>query len=347
MALLDSLIAFALTLAALATVVTIILEIAIRACGLKRKGQVALMNRLVGEVVTRHLPQKKSQWEVVKGILENPFSAAKMAADETQQGYLGTAAGGIYNEVSLEHVLRRVLETTEAAALLKQAEKDLKGRLQIIGNKYEEFSSALAADFKRSAQMWSIFVGIAVALAMNVDGVRLLTTYLQDPELRQSVIAKLPAPEEGQQKAASGKDEIDTYIDDLKTRLSDIGDLALPVGSDYFPHCLLFFAAPERANSPDPLCKGEDNAKRGVAGVTWLLKAVVTGILIGLGAPFWYDVARRLAAVRSAFGGKPAGEERYRGTDAQENAEVRDTLLDRVIDDAKAAVEGGGTLPTG
>ena len=49
MALLDSLLAFALTLAALATVATLILEIAFRTLRLKRIGQLRMVEKLIDE----------------------------------------------------------------------------------------------------------------------------------------------------------------------------------------------------------------------------------------------------------------------------------------------------------
>lgn len=332
MTLLDSLLAFALTLAALATVVTILLEIFIRWLGLKRRGQVELIGRLLDHGVAAHLPDQQARWQAIRGILENPFSATPMAAQQAAQGYSGRAAGGIYTEVSLEHVLRHLLESPAAASLLQQAEKDLTDQLQILSNRFDEFSAALAADFKRRAQMWSILVGIGLALVMNIDGVRLLQGYLQDPELRQSVIERLPSSPDAEQRET--ETDVDAYVEDLKKSLAGISELALPIGTGYFPHCYLPLVTAEGAIPPDPLCRPEAGSETLPAFVLWLLKAVVTGMLIGLGAPFWYDVARRLAAVRTAFGGKPAAEERHRGLDARE-PEEREELIDRVIKDAR------------
>ena len=40
----------------------------------------------------------------------------------------------------------------------------------------------------------------------------------------------------------------------------------------------------------------------------WLFTVVLTGVLIGLGGPFWYDLAMRLSQVKQAIAGKPAGQ---------------------------------------
>ena len=75
-----------------------------------------------------------------------------------------------------------------------------------------------------------------------------------------------------------------------------------------------------------------------------VLRALVpilgTGILIGLGAPFWFDVARRLAEVRSFFGGKGGGEAAYSGESARSpdgiktKARKTDELIERVVREA-------------
>lgn len=381
MALLDSLLAFALTLAALASVVTLLLEVLIRLFGLKRKGQVRIISRLLDDTVKDYLPAGEPRWQVVKAILQNPFADKAMATKPSEQKYGGTAAAGIYAEVSLEHILRRFLETSAAADLVSQAEEQLKAKLQIIAQKYDEYSSALSADFKRNAQRWSIVIGITAAVLMNIDGLRILEAYLQGPALRQSVIEKLQIPENGE--AAPEDEQADTeaagdgtaptgetaegnspenngqaegnetesavdpdeVIAELKGQLGNINDLALPIGSAYFPHCYLSWDKASRGDSGDPLCKTADGQKTIPAFLLWLVKVFATGLLIGLGAPFWYDVARRLAAVRSAFNGKGSPEEQHSGSDATASLRDRETLIDRIAKEAKATQ--GAAQPSG
>ena len=70
--------------------------------------------------------------------------------------------------------------------------------------------------------------------------------------------------------------------------------------------------------------------------IGWLLTAGITGILIGLGAPFWFDVARRIAEVRSMFNGKQDNEQRMAGKDVDGDAEQRKELVKNVVKDAVA-----------
>ncbi|MEO3427600.1 hypothetical protein AAFN88_02000 [Pelagibius sp. CAU 1746] len=368
MVLFDSLLAFALTLAALATVVTLLLEFAIRVCGVKRKGQVELFKKLLEtETVKGLLPDAAaSRWDVVKNILQNPFAAKGMASTEGEQGYRGTAAQGIYREVSLEHVLRRLLETDAAKGLIADTKEELEPKLHKIARKYDELSSALGAEFKRHAQWWSIAVGIALAVVMNADGARLLQTYLQDNDLRNAVIEKVSLPETPGDAAGGGTSGGGTSggdvsgdgasdrtpqdaLEDLSRQLALINELALPLGNGYFPHCLAL-SEEEREASADPLCRPKGPSAGFSTWLSWILKVGLTGVLIGLGAPFWYDVARRLAAVRSAFQGTPSSEERHRGADGATDQEARDDLIERIAKDAatgtaKRTGGNGGAAP--
>lgn len=345
MVLFDSLLAFALTLAALATVVTLLMEFAIRTVGLKRKGQVALMKKLLGsDTVKGLLPEAaQQQWPVIKAVLENPFSKKAMAETEAQQKYPGTQAQGIYREVSLEHVLRRLLETAPARELVKETRAELEPKLHAIARKYDELSSALGADFKRNVQWWSVAVGIALAVVMNADGTRLLQTYLQDTKLRESVIERLSAQTEGAVPTGGTAEEA---VAKANQQIALINELALPLGSGYFPHCYILQGETQRKASPDTHCRTAGAAKQISLWLSWLLKVLLTGVLIGLGAPFWYDVAQRLAAVRSAFKGTPSSEERHRGSDGAGSQDERDDLIARIAEDATTQV-GASPAPEG
>lgn len=342
---LDAIIAVALTLAALATVVTILLEIFIRVAGLKARRQVALFGRLFDDVLSRQLPGAAVKWEVIKAILESRGTDRKMAASEKDQRYFGTAAGAIYDEVSLEHVLRRLLETSSAAALVAETEETLKAKLGLIARKYEEYCSALGADFKRNALRWSVWTGIMLAFAMNADGVRLFATYMGDSELRERVIERLAQSETQARAAVAGSEGTGDGLAGVRAargQLELIEAAALPLGASYFPYCHVPWLHGSETASPDPLCQDAAAVSLG-AGLLWLLKVLATGILIGLGAPFWYDVARRLAEVRSAFGGKSAAAVAHRGADANGDHDLRESLVEQIVADVKA-VAGSSRL---
>ena len=343
MVLVDAALAFALTMAALATVVTILMEIALRFLGLKKKDQVRLLQRLFETEIAPKLPAEAKArlagWDVVRKVMANPFAAKSMAETAAAQGYVFGAAKGAYEWITPEHLLRRVLELEDIKAVLARSEAELRAGLRKLGQTYDLYRSALTAEFRRRAQLWSIIVGVILALAMNVDGVRLFQAYMKDPELTQQVVVQMEpilrnaAVAEAQRQEAAGQDaqtpeQLDEAVARAKTQLALVTGLQLPIGRDYFPHCLL---AAEAAPG-EPLCAASATRDAGDFAL-WFIKAILTGVLIGLGAPFWYDVARRAAQIRQAFGGRGTAEQRHAGKDGADKTDEREDLIDRVIRD--------------
>ena len=433
MTLLDSLLAFALTLAALATVVTLILEMLIRFLRMKTMDQITLITKLVDEARpddSTRAGAGATNDEAVQHVLTNPFVKPWFR----WLGGLFTTwrkAGTFYKEVSLEHTLRRLLESLESKnqGIAAAAADELQAKAEAWARKYDEYRSALAARFKARAQIGSLIVGVFLAFAMNINGLRIFEVYLQDPELRERVIAALQKEDNStgdaetdgseQQQSHSQETETDTEadkdtekqmpgreeeqaennapggsataggepktakpatkpkdsgnkpakedtvpsekekalqkeIEELRAKFDQIDGLDLPIGWSYFPGC----STPNDAGSADLRCppgKGHQFAVASSAFWVWLAQVLITGILIGLGAPFWYDVARRLAAVRGAFGGAKTAEARHRGADAAGDTEARETLIKRIVKDftdpgpappaAPADGNGGGPKP--
>ena len=350
MALLDAALAFALTLAALATVVTILMEIAIRVVGLRKSDQVTLIKRLYDDHLAPSIgittADAAARWDFVRKVLQNPLAGTAMAPSEQQQKFAGTRCSPIYDEISVEHLLRRVMEMEQVKGAYNDTERALKERLTTLAQKYDEYRSAISTSFKCRAQFWSLILGIVVAVVMNVDGVRLFQTYLDNPEQTAEVVGKmdqiLQNVEDTQKKLRDATavevdkgtlDDMNKSLDRLGTQVTLIQGFELPIGRLYYPYCGSIRDAAIRATSSDPLCGGKYSAMDSLA---WLIKAVVTGLLIGLGAPFWYDVAKRLAEVRRAFGGRGSALQRHGGSDGTaKKEEDRGQLIERIVRDIR------------
>lgn len=357
MSLLDAALAFALTMAALATVVTIIIEITIVAFGLKARDQVKLVGKLLDESVQGRFAKldEPEKWQAIKAILNNAVLPSKnqMASDKDSQSYSLGGAHGVYDKVSLEHVLRRLLEI-DSLAPLAQMRDDLRANLKAVAAQYDEFRSATAVAFARRTRFWSLIVGIGLAAALNVDGLRLFEAYKNNPELADKVIEEMdPILEKADEALKSqaeklkemGKKEtsiedLEKAIGNLKAQLGVVRQLGLPVGDDYYPYCYLGNSAKTAAAGVklDPLCEPRKDKflERKQDFLSWTLRILITGLLMGLGAPFWYDVAKRLGQVRQAFGAKGGEAERHKGAEGDESPEARDELIAAVVDDALA-----------
>ena len=141
--------------------------------------------------------------------------------------------------------------------------------------------------------------------------------------------------------ALSNPEEIRRLAQETQSQVADLIALGVPVGSAYFPHCRLFGDDAASTTCTGPLWPSGDVqglwAKRfQFLGhvLLWLIPVIITGVMIGLGAPFWFDVAKRLADVRQMFGGTASDETRLAARDANGDPEKRDAIVARVVDDA-------------
>lgn len=202
MELLDAALAFALTLAALATVVTVLMEIALRAALMRKRSLVQVMRLLNDELPGNTFNLDENQrWEFFKKVVENPAQGLAEHIPKTlKDGDTAAKAfenidwrclrTGVYDKVSTEHVLRRLAEIEPVKKLSEQASDTVKKEFYRLACKYEEFGSAVSASFKRSAQFWSIIFGIGLAIVANVDGVRIFESFQANTNLTQTVIAR-------------------------------------------------------------------------------------------------------------------------------------------------------------
>ncbi|VAX00177.1 hypothetical protein MNBD_GAMMA21-985 [hydrothermal vent metagenome] len=487
MDMLDATLAFALTLAALATIVTIIIEAIHRLLRMRKWNLILIMKKLSGEIANDKLLSGRGCWDFVASVVNNgtrteqqqlQTSAKLLAGNENRrmfiirffhflwdkvitfsygnmhkldteakknkddEGWLkaidsikrNNATRGVFDKVSIEHVLRRYSELDEVKAKLNQSRDLVEAQLDKIARKYEEFASSVTADFKRRAQMWSIIIGVLIALVANVNAARIFESYLNDKNLSSRVIgqfeefekqanvaqkrleetlaksdkkADLPfkdrkSPAEAkydvqiinlqtkieglvqergkltEAKLADKNKEINKeqlalkklieqayaeseagkaqqVMDTVSKKLRSLSELGVPIGIKYYPHCEFFNSLNNITSSnqetnagvitgqagmikkPDNLClPDQQKASRYFSLIGWFLTTIITGILIGMGAPFWFDVARRIAEVRSMFGGKQDNEKRMSGKDIDGSHTQRRKLVKNIVNDAIA-----------
>ncbi|MCD4722977.1 MAG: hypothetical protein K8S13_24430 [Desulfobacula sp.] len=420
MQLLDASLAFVLTLAALATVVTTIMEACFRIARMRKKNLIEVMKLLNKELGKGSLKMNpKERWEFFSKVVENPAEAVdlvsktgwqKSDSDEGKEKDLTDFLSsfgkrgdrkGIYDKVTLEYVLRCLSEIASVKRASLEASDMLKTELNRIARKYEEFGSAVSASFKQNAQAWSIGIGIVLALAANVDGIRIFEAYRADPKLADTVIEKQEGFIEKNQEVRAAiktlnelysrksvkENEIDTAekakkdldeinrlktelkeiqnniseqseiaaiqktIQDAKNQVSELRALGVPIGWDFYPNCPfgkdeteLLKACPDCKDiileNKDIKCEGFgarllSTLTHDFTGfMVWLMKVIITGILIGLGAPFWFDVAKRLSQIRRGLKNpNSSAEDRLAARDANGDADERKKIVEDVVSD--------------
>ena len=415
MELLDAVLAFALTLAALATVVTVIMEIVLRSVLMRKKNLVEVMRLLNDELPNGTLGlSEQERWEFFTKTVENPAEgvaeyipkvlpksdSAAAAIDKVNWKCLKK---GVYDKVSTEHVLRRLSELPTVTKLSARATDKVRQEFYRLAGKYEEFASAVSASFKSRSQFWSIVFGMVLAVIANVDGIRIFEAYQASTDLAQTVVARqdqigaaygltedrrrailaqeaaleqakaaLAAAREKsgddspEAKAALEKldgedDKLAALTDpetlqrialDAQKQVESLIAMGVPIGAEYFPHCRIFgrHDLSTTCSGPGwPSGVGDElwSGRFAFMGhvLLWLVPVVITGMLIGLGAPFWFDVAKRLSEVRQAFGASGSDATRLAARDADGDPDKRDAIVNRVVDDAARNAAAAGPQP--
>jgi len=245
MQLLDASLAFALTMAALATVVTVIMEAGLRISRMRKKNFIEVMKLLNKEMENSHLKMsEEDRWNFIKRVIDNPAEASldklKIELENLslagRLAYFGRdkAAGksslqrvgcfllqifgdrkraGLFDKVSLEYLLRCLAESEAVKKSSSRAISTVKAEFNRLARKYEEFSSSVSASFKQHARQWSIAVGILLAFAANIDAFRIFENYRTDSELATAIIQKHEAFLEDNQSAQDSFEELNAlYI---------------------------------------------------------------------------------------------------------------------------------------
>jgi len=115
-------------------------------------------------------------------------------------------------------------------------------------------------------------------------------------------------------------------LQEAQGSIGELRDTGLAITTDVFPFCRRWkdVAASTDANGPQPAKRvyedercsqvqaGKPGTEEGVgalwirftslAGLSWFFSVILAGAMIGLGAPFWFDLARGLARTARALG---------------------------------------------
>lgn len=378
MQLLDAGIAFALTIAGLATVVSIIIEISHRVLGLRAKGLRAMLEQHFNDVIKPAIKDKfenkikkenkdletelgKLRRDLIEKMTANPL---EILQDSSWLPKRVVKALARYNEVTALDFLKRLPETKVYEYINLPAQEAFGKRLKKFDQKYEEYEKAISNYFKRRAQLLSFAVGIALAIAVNIHGIRLFERYLNDPELTATVIAQTDKIESAmasiQKRQAADTDADKENIKEIKTALNQYNELmgnfmglGLPIGWEFYPNC------PTDRNSVtlknyDPQCKtvlsslpqsAAVKKSSTIAGILktaltdpwgflkWLFVVIITGTLIGLGGPFWFDIASKLGGIRRKLRGDGSAAESGQPPKPDDD---HDALIEEITADSKS-----------
>lgn len=296
MPILDAALAFALTMLVVATVVTQLLNAARKLTKIRQKRMREMIEDFFGKelrpVVDRELLRLSDRID----------EAGRKALEELPGGNEIIAAFPESEElvhVSTQELLERLKRSDLGSKLLTHLNDEAQGVFDELGRRWELVGERFTESYRMHSRRWTMAVAGLLALAVNIDSLQVLDSYLTNRHLTDAVTAQLSviveAADNAELAAADASDPVAdlTALRDEMERLSQAG---FPIGADHFPHACLVGSDAGRAD-----CE----ARMSLWGwTTWILGVLLTALLAGLGAPFWYDA---VAGISKAAKGRGRG----------------------------------------
>jgi len=345
MPLLEAFLALALTMLSLAMIATLIVEVVNRAAGIRAKGLKMMLDafydRELQSLVDSELKDavKWGKTELIDHLASNPLVKGKAVTSFFKRNMAGLES------LSTEDLLKRLTHTEIGDHIKAKSEQEIDAFVESISRTYEACGKAASELFRQNARIISFYTGIVVAVGLNVNALMVFQMYLDDPHLRAQAVAEAdtivkrfeknigeidagtaaatagaaanednhsptdpPDPQQIEQikkQSAQLKEQIASMKDEIK----ELDSLGVKIGWHPEKPPVTFW----KSSMPAGSSGGSRWQTLGRMLSTWtfwewLLGVVGTGLLIGLGGPFWYDVVYKLSDLIQVAkgGGTPA-----------------------------------------
>lgn len=171
---------------------------------------------------------------------------------------------------------------------IDEAHGDLKAARENVEAWFDDSMDRVSDWYRRQAQIIILVFSLLLCAALNVDTLTLANTFYRDPTLRTAVVA---AAEQSLQEPVVT--EGDTPLTQAVALRNELTVLELPLG----------WAAPD-LNTADP-------REMPITPQGWIQKLVgvlLTAFAVSLGAPFWFDMLKKLVGMRAADKAKDEAE---------------------------------------
>lgn len=192
-----------------------------------------------------------------------------------------------------------------------EQEKHLAKARENVEKWFNDAMDRVSGVFKRYSQRMALLIGFLVALVLNVDSINLTLYLWHDPTSRQLILAQATSLAVQPQVPGSTQNS-EKALENARQQLEQLN---LPVGwgiRDYnAASCQLFPGVNQTFGVPipffnhcfnTPLANDQSNLMTKLAGI------FITALAAMQGAPFWFDLLKRLVNLRGT-GANPAEKE--------------------------------------
>ena len=237
--------------------------------------------------------------------------------------HIGEKDPGRGDRKKLKEAIEAILRSAQIYA--EKGEAAVTKTRKEFENWFNDSMDRLSGAYKRKAQLVSFLLGVFLAILLNVDSINLATSLWREPMLRQAIVAQAQDYiASNQQAAVTNSDTTGTAenpIQNVQKLQADLGAINIPIGWFSQP-------VPQKSTVSCKLNAITDSDESGnltnIYGIqigkvcyplinspvmtadywlAWLIKILgmmITGAAAAQGAPFWFDILKKLVNVRSA-----------------------------------------------
>lgn len=182
------------------------------------------------------------------------------------------------------------LENEEMRRILKQLIRDADGKIDIfkerVGEWYDSIMDRASGYYKRRTQKILLLVGLGMALVFNADTLALYQSLESNPETLDKLVAaaEVVAQKESVDDLVQTDLEYEAALEQFREMKGQVDEIRSPLGIGW---------------------QNIDSAA--MSWYDWVVKALgwmITAIAVSLGAPFWFDLLRKIVNLRGS-GNKP------------------------------------------
>ncbi len=304
MPLLDAIIAFAVTMLAVATAVTAITQLIRKLGTTKRDGLKEFLEEFYEEELSATVKTElarlgsKAQDATADKLeatadalalkLKNRVDLPPPGDDPVPATPIIDAKKLVY--VSTEEMVERLKRSQLGIDLMNDLKENAEQVFDKLGERFEALGRRSTEAFRSRTQFLATVVAIPLAFAINIDSLRLASTYLNDQETRGAAIGQAQAVLARAESQISSAElpELKAALDEVKGEVAALSGGGFPIGWTYFP-----FSQEAR---DDVLEDGSGPATWSL----WVLGCILTGLLAGLGAPFWHDLVTQMTRLATS-----------------------------------------------
>lgn len=235
-----------------------------------------------------------------------------------------------FERMSRLQLAEQLAQTEFGRKLARESRSKIEFAMTRLGYEFDRYGAAQSVYFRQRAKVMSGLVGFAFVVLANINVIDIYFHLATNDQALNKTLAAVSADNPDQlallqRNLQSASDELSRSLNsdgvtseaalsaakDLQIYLTSLqGDLDLPIGRNYFPYCgsdlidtkrcaaevgdsfKLFYVFEIKA--PETIVR---LANHWQTGLYWFFCMIASAGLLALGAPFWFDLFSKLAAM--------------------------------------------------